>query len=654
MTYLRILPFMAAAIAAVSLASCSIQHTLSDGEKLERALTAAGDNRREFEKVLDRYASDPERSEAARWLISNMPMHFTSTGEETERYRSYFRIAADHSLNIKALVDSLDSVHGRPNQGLMQRIPDITTLDSAFLAAHIDAAFRERESRPWGKNVRWEDFLEFVLPYRIGDEPATLWRDTIMARYGTLIDSVAALPGSDNPLFAADQLYRAWMGQKTFRWTSKLPVGPRLGVEIADWKTGACRERADGMTYLLRAAGLPASLHLAPVRGDLNDSHSWGVIYDRNGYPYIPEQHSDSASLFKVPAAKVQCETFSINEEVLGTFTHDPDAPSALRNPFMKDMTASYLPPAAMKPFRLPLDMLGGTEKGDTVYIASASHREWVPVGYGVAGGDSVDFGYVGKDVVCVAGRWKDGALIPVSYPFRYTSGGETVYYTAGEMVPVNLYSKCSVTVGDFAQRMVGGVFETSATPDFASEDTIHVIQECPKRLYTEVRIDSMQPRRYVRYRGADKTYCNVAEIALFENAEDTVRMTGRIIGTPGSYDEAHEYTSAWDGDPYTSMDHKERSGAWTGMDLGHPRKISRIVYTPRNRDNFIHSGYTYELFYFDRNRGWISLGRAKADSDVIRLEAPAGALLYLHCLDGGQAERIFEYDPASDIQLFR
>ena len=358
--------------------------------------------------------------------------------------------------------------------------------------------------------------------------------------------------------------------------------------------------------------------------------------------------------MFKVPAAKVQCETFSINEETLQTFTHDHSAPSALRNPFNKDMTDAYLSPGIRRHLKLPLDLMPGTAKGDTLYIASASHREWVPVGYGVAGRDSVDFGYVGKDVVCVAGRWNDRGFAPVSYPFRYSTDGETVYYTAGEIIPINLYSKCSVTVGDFAHRMTGGVFEASDTPDFSVKDTLHVISECPKRLFTAVLIDSMPPHRYIRYKGADKTYCNVAEIALYAELEDTVRITGRVIGTPGSYDEIHEYTSAWDGNPYTSMDHKQPSGAWTGIDFGRPRCISRIVYTPRNRDNFIHLGYTYELFYFDRDKGWVPLGTAKADNDVLSMEAPAGALLYLHCLDGGQAERIFEYDADSDIQIFR
>ena len=101
-------------------------------------------------------------------------------------------------------------------------------------------------------------------------------------------------------------------------------------------------------------------------------------------------------------------------------------------------------------------------------------------------------------------------------------------------------------------------------------------------------------------------------------------------------------------------MDHKERSGAWTSLDFGYPRKVGRIEYTPRNRDNFIHQGYRYELFYFDRDKGWVSLGTATADNDVLLMEAPEGSLLYLYCLDGGQAERIFEYDSETDIQIFR
>lgn len=636
----------------VCFVSCS---SLSEDKRLERALDVAGNNRQQLEKVLDHYSNDPDRLEAARWLVMNMPMHYTSTGPEVERYREYFRIASDQSKDIRLLVDSIDSVQGRPDVTKALCVADIATVDSAFLVAHIDKAFEAREKWPWGKNVRWEDFLEFVLPYRVGDEPLSLWREIILEEYEDLIDSVASLKGSEDPLFAADALYVGWIRRKKFKWTSQLPGGPRLGVNITDWKTGACRERADGMTYLLRTAGLPASLHLAPVRGDLNDTHSWGVVYDRNGYPYIPEQHSDSAALFKVPAAKVQCETFSINEGTLRTFTNSPYAPTALRRPFVKDMTMYYLKPEMRSELKIPVQMLAGVTNGDTVYLASASRKLWVPVGFGVVRRDSVDLGYVGAGTVCVVGTLQNGTFRPCGYPFIREGGNGVRFFIPGGMQDVNLYSKCSVQVGDYAQRMKGGVFETADNPSFISPDTIYVINESPKRLFTAVSVSSDVgiPRRFIRYVGAEKTFCNVAEIALYENETDTVPLNGRIIGTPESYDDKHRYTSAWDGDPYTSMDYPKPNGGWTGIDAGRRVQVRKIVYTPRNRDNFIHIGYNYELFYYQKDEGWGSLGTAKASSDMLTMKAPSGALLYLHCLDGGNAERIFEYDSKSDIQLF-
>lgn len=647
---------LALAMAVVSvLAGCGA-NVSPDEERLQQALELAGDNRIELEKVLRRYDTVPDRLEAAKWLIMNMPLHYTSEGDELVKYRRYFEVAADHSLDHQAIVDSLDELYGRPDLSKLRCVPDITTVDSAFLVSHIDAAFAARESRPWGKNVRWEEFCEFVLPYRIGDEGLSLWREVVLEQYGDLIDSVAALPGSADPLVAADALYVGWIRRKKFKWSSKLPAGPRLGYEIMNWKSGACRERTDGMTYLLRTAGLPAALHLSPMRGDLNDSHSWGVIFDKEGAPYIPEQHSEPAYKFKVPAVKVQCETYSMNMDAVENFMNKGDAPKALRNPFMQDVTRWYLAPERRVKFKFAVDRLDGVGKGDTVYLAAPSRREWVTVGYGVADGDSVDMGYVGEGAVFVPGVTGDAGSRPVGEPVCITKNQGLRAFTPGEMQDVNLYSKHTILTGDFAIRMVGGVFETSDTPDFSRVDTLYVITECPKRLFTTVDIDGMAGRRYVRYKGPEKSYCNVGEISLYESVDAAMPLKGRVIGTPGSRggDKEHYYTSAWDGDPYTSMDYRERSGGWTGLDLGTPRRIARIVYTPRNRDNFIRTGYTYELFYYDYYKGgWQSLGRVTAGSDSLSMKAPAGALLYLHCLSGGQDERIFEYDARNDIQIF-
>ena len=51
-------------------------------------------------------------------------------------------------------------------------------------------------------------------------------------------------------------------------------------------------------------------------------------------------------------------------------------------------------------------------------------------------------------------------------------------------------------------------------------------------------------------------------------------------------------------------------------MDLGKEVKVDRIVYTPRNRDNYVRPGDVYELFYCERD--WQSAGTIKATADSL------------------------------------
>lgn len=133
--------------------------------------------------------------------------------------------------------------------------------------------------------------------------------------------------------------------------------------------------------------------------------------------------------------------------------------------------------------------------------------------------------------------------------------------------------------------------------------------------------------------------------IATYENKEL------EVIGTPGCFqqDGSHEYTNVFDGKSWTSFDYKESEGGWAGLDLGIPTQIDKIVYTPRNRDNYIRPGDTYELFYCDKD--WISAGEMQATSDSLHYQQlPQNALLLLCNYTRGTQERIFVYENGSQI----
>jgi hypothetical protein len=142
-----------------------------------------------------------------------------------------------------------------------------------------------------------------------------------------------------------------------------------------------------------------------------------------------------------------------------------------------------------------------------------------------------------------------------------------------------------------------------------------------------------------------------VAEILFFEHKNDTNSYTGTVIGTPNedAINNENEYINAFDGNPYTSFHYKNASGGWVGLDFGRPVSISKIIYTPRNRDNFIRKGDQYELYYLDKD--WISLGKKMADADsLVYGNVPSGALLYLQNHTRGHDERIFTYENGQQV----
>ena len=59
--------------------------TSCDPDYLEQSLQQAGENRSELEKVLDNYKDNPQKLAAARFLIENMPAHYSYKGDGIEQ-----------------------------------------------------------------------------------------------------------------------------------------------------------------------------------------------------------------------------------------------------------------------------------------------------------------------------------------------------------------------------------------------------------------------------------------------------------------------------------------------------------------------------------------------------------------------------------------
>ena len=162
------------------------------------------------------------------------------------------------------------------------------------------------------------------------------------------------------------------------------------------------------------------------------------------------------------------------------------------------------------------------------------------------------------------------------------------------------------------------------------------------------------RPYRYVRFVPRDGWRAEVAELAFYENLHDDVAISSKAILScpPVDGNPAHAMDKANDGDWLTFFFSEEANGTVT-FDLQNPTWIRKILFVPRNDDNFITPGNSYELFYQDGVMGWKSLGKQTATTyELIYTNIPDGALLWFVILLGAKKNKSSILKKVSNVLL--
>lgn len=294
---------------------------------LEIALIQSGSNRGELEKVLNRYRQSPGDSlkyRAACFLIENMPYYTYYEGELLDNYLTYYKVLAKKNgkerLIFEEVSDSIKKEFGEYSTDKLSFKHDLLEIDSAYLCHNIEWAFKVWKEQPWGKNVSFEDFCEYVLPYRIGNEKPTYWREKMYAKYNPILDSLRSTGREkEDPINAVYCLMNVIAKEEEVRFTSVTPANfPHVGPELAELKMGTCREFTDFVVYVCRSLGIPVAIDFVPIRGNENVGHFWAAFWDKKGelyYQDFPQEvmPSNNENMQIMPKVKVYRYTFSQN-----------------------------------------------------------------------------------------------------------------------------------------------------------------------------------------------------------------------------------------------------------------------------------------------------------------------------------------------------
>ena len=145
------------------------------GKDLNRALQSTNTNHSELETVLNHYCSvdpNPDKLRAAEFLIENLPAHYSYAGNEIYKYYEYAsRILANKELTPEQQRDSLLAITDLMYRDLPNHtIPDAQIIKADFLIDNIDKSYTQWTTCPWASQVTFDEFLEWMLPYKAQDQ----------------------------------------------------------------------------------------------------------------------------------------------------------------------------------------------------------------------------------------------------------------------------------------------------------------------------------------------------------------------------------------------------------------------------------------------------------------------------------------------------
>lgn len=620
--------------------------------ELERVLKLAGPNRIELEKVIDHYSqnkSDSLKLKAAMFLITNMDVHFSYKSKIWDAFQMEMDTLFNHEDRFAELEQELERLYEKYGTSLYADLSydsDLQTISADFLIYNIDMAF-EKWSGPYAFYLSFDDFCEYILPYRAGREPLTDWRSEFQENF--IPSLYTRLPEGIDSISAIDYCNAI----KTYPHGNLSIVGGKLpdynAQTLSIMRMGNCRHYCAQAILAARHLGIPVCIDRTPQWATRSLGHEWNALIQKNGKP-LSFGIGDNCELGehvefipdRIPP-KVYRQTFSKQKESLAIVCRNEDIPQSLSSPCMKDVTDEYydcVDVSVKFDFKAP-------KKNKFAYLAVFDNEKWVPVCWARISNDEALFKNVNKNILCLPGYYNEKRFIPAASPFIIDSLGNVVH------VELDLKSKQSMVlsrkyqnglVNGNCKEMEGGRFQVANQADFSDAINIAEIKEKPDASYHIVATDIEGSYKYFRYIARPKSLGTIAELEVYESGS-TEKLAGRIIGTEQTIPDFSK-EKAFDGDPLTNFIKWESDEVWIGLEFDKPTQINKIVYLPGNDDNCIRDGELYELFYWDNE--WISLGQQIGSSETYRLKyenAPVGALYLLRNHTKGVEERIFTYE---------
>lgn len=611
-----------------------------DDHQLEFALDFAGNNREELKKVLKYYQDTPLKLEAAKFLIRNMPHWYSYEGWQLDSIRTVLSYIA-HTPNVYAMTKEQREKWQNFSFYSLPKVYDSHVVTSEYLIENIEAAFKEWTSRPWNKHLPFDDFCEFILPYRVGNEKLSNWRTLYREYYAHMLDSLY----HGNDVIEACRIVNEELIRQDVKFNSELSIPHQDAIFLFSNRVGYCRENCDLGLYAMRACGIPVTSEFFKYSPDYQQSHQWLTVRDTTGvfiqFGYdklVPRRNVYQTDDRK--KGKVCRFCYGLQEVQRDKFNGITNLPEELQDFYIKDVTHNY--------FGKNLVTIPIKTKEKNIYLGVFTVDGWRAIDIGTVSKNSVVFSNIEPNIIYQPITFSiNGEYYPVGFPFIYHSDKRGVTI----LEPNKDHSQYLVLERKMPllprirkwlyENIIGAKIEAAKDTSFTNADILYEFKDTMNYCNYKIFCRNSKKYNFLRYSVPKGKRIELADMGVYEDFLCKNKLSIRLITKIDSVYAPHNLT---DNNMLTPF----RGGLEYNsiiFDLSKEAKIGCVDFYPRNDGNFIWPGDTYELYYQDGIHGWRSLGKQKAKGKALTYKGPYNTVFWLRNLTQGKEEQIFIYN---------
>jgi len=624
---------------------------------VQRSLNVAGLNKIELLKVISHYrklSEDSLKLKSAYFLIANMEHFRYYKGDLLNKYLDYPEYLPKEMHVRKINAHYFDSLFGQFTYDALNEHYDINEISAQDLQNNIDMAFKVWQEQPWGRNYDFNQFCEFILPWRMGDEIPDYSRNEIYDRFEGILNSVRERKGDaiDACIAINNELKKkGWFLIIGMEFLPHMPIS-----KLLSYQTGACRDQADLGAYVMRSQGIPVAIDFVPQWPTRGGNHIFNAVIDKKGKPVLFNAADDNPGMsthIDMKKGKVYRHIFYKNMASLAVLK-DPDEeiPSLFMDPYIRDVTDEYCDCSEVHLSVKRINILEGRPKH--AYICVFDNKQWIPIGWSEMTKDTIIFKKMENDILYMPAVYIGGSIVPINDPFILRRKNVKTFLRPNfaHLIKVVKIRKIFPITPDRTAKLYG-CFESSTNPDFYGAMKLFSFTPMHKinPFWNNIEIKCKDSFRFVRY--FQKRECTIGEIEFYSGRR---KLIGKIIGSnPIQNNNLFSKEKAVDGDIGTSFFSKD-GDSWIGLDFGRNEKLDSIRFSPGiglyGPDYDIKPGHIYELQCWYNNK-WLSIRNTKALGDsVLFNNLPSSALYLLHDLNTQEESRTFTIQDGVQIWL--